>query len=212
MSGSARTKVLLVDSHHISLTGLHTILDNCPDLYVAGVAQDDSAAGALYREVRPDVAVVNTHAHTSEALASITALSEAHPTLPPPNILVLVNNVDDDTEQVLKAGAKGLLSSRCSSQELAAAVRIMATGRSLLIPMGGEAKGCSPLGQLTDREVEVFRLVTRGYTNAEISTLLTLRESTVKSHIQRIMEKLGLRNRVQAVIFAYEKNIVHARS
>ncbi|WP_406384919.1 response regulator transcription factor [Streptomyces sp. NBC_01618] len=201
--------VLLVDSHPISLTGLRTILDGCPDLTVVGVAQDGDTASARYRELRPDVVIVNSHEDATEALDSIGALSRSHSPLPPPNVLVLINNVNAAAGQVLEAGVKGLLSSGSSSQELAAAVRIMATGRSLLIPTAWEESGDSPLGQLTEREIEVFRLMTRGYSNAEISAELILSQSTVKSHIQKVMEKLRLRNRVHAVIFAYEKNIIH---
>ncbi|MGX1881799.1 response regulator transcription factor [Streptomyces sp. NPDC055287] len=208
MSGSAPTSVLLVDSHPISLTGLRTILDNCPDLRVVGVARDGSTAAGRYGELRPDVVIVNSHKDATEALTSVSALFRAQPP-PVPNVLVLVNDVDAAAGQVLQAGVKGLLSSGSSSQELAAAVRIMATGRSLLIPSARQETNGSPLEQLTDREIEVFRLITRGYSNAEISQELTLSQSTVKSHIQKVMEKLGLRNRVHAVIFAYEKNIIH---
>ncbi|MFG2652138.1 response regulator transcription factor [Streptomyces sp. NPDC048436] len=212
MSGTARTKVLLVDAHPISLTGLRTILDGCPDLHVVGVAQDGGAAAARYRELRPDVVIVNTHSSAAEAVDSVGSLARSHPPLPAPNVLVLLNNVDAAAAEILQAGVKGLLSSSSSSQELAAAVRLMATGRSLLIPTARAGSGDSLLEQLTDREIEVFRLLTRGFSNAEISTELTLSQSTVKFHIQKLMEKLGLRNRVHAVIFAYEKNIIHASS
>nr|WP_272918665.1 LuxR C-terminal-related transcriptional regulator [Streptomyces sp. HUCO-GS316] len=86
----------------------------------------------------------------------------------------------------------------------------MATGRSLLIPRAQKKAGESPLEILTHREAEVFHLMTRGYSNAEISAELALSQSTVKSHIQKVMEKLGLRNRVHAVIFAYENNLIDA--
>lgn len=212
MAASARTRVLLVDAHPISLAGLHTILDGCQDLQVAGAAQDLESAAVRYRELEPDVVVINTHAHAAEAADSAAALSRCHPPLPAPNILVLVNDVDEAYDQVFEAGVRGLLSSGSDSQELAAAVRLVATGRSLLVPTARREPGDSPLGQLTVREAEVFHLVTRGFSNAEISEELTLSQSTVKSHIQKVMEKLGLRNRVHAVIFAYEKNLIHERS
>ncbi|MFD9432708.1 response regulator transcription factor [Streptomyces sp. NPDC060002] len=210
MSVSAHISILLIDSHPISLTGLRTILDSCPDLRVVGVAMDDDTAVARYQELRPDVVVVNSHKDATQALDSVNALSRARSPLSAPNTLVLVDDVDAAMDRVLRCGVKGLLSSGSSSEELAAAVRIMATGRSLLIPRAREDSGGSPLEQLTDREVEVFRLMTRGYSNAEISAELSLSQSTVKSHIQKVMEKLGLRNRVHAVIFAYENNIIHA--
>ncbi|MFE5584811.1 response regulator transcription factor [Kitasatospora sp. NPDC056531] len=211
MPGSARTRILLVDSHHISLTGLRTIFEDYPDLHVEAGARDGRAARESYRDLRPDVVVVNTHAQASETIESILALSDVPPRVPPPNILVLLDNVDD-ANRVIEAGVRGLLSSHSSSEELAAAVRLIATGRSMLIPAGSEGRPTSPLGELTTREAEVFHLVARGYSNAEISAALTLSQSTVKSHIQRLMEKLGLRNRVHAVIFAYEKNVVHTGS
>lgn len=210
MSGAPRVSVLLVDSHPISLTGLRTILDDYPDLRVVGAAQDDDTAASRYQELRPDVVIVNAHKDATQALNSVDALCRPHSPLPPPNVLVLINDVDAAAEQVLRAGVKGLLSSGSGSHELAAAVRIMATGRSLLIPRARQGSSDSPLDQLTEREIEVFRLMTRGYSNAEISEELTLSQSTVKSHIQKVMEKLSLRNRVHAVIFAYEKNIIHA--
>ncbi|SEQ07856.1 DNA-binding response regulator, NarL/FixJ family, contains REC and HTH domains [Streptomyces sp. yr375] len=210
MSVSAHISILVIDSHPISLTGLHTILDGCPDLRVVGVAQDDDTAVARYRELRPDVVIVNAHKDATQALNSVGALSRARSPLSPPNTLVLVDDVDAAVDRALRCGVKGLLSSGSSSEELAAAVRVMAIGRSLLIPRARENSGDSPLEQLTDREIEVFRLMTRGYSNAEISADLSLSQSTVKSHIQKVMEKLGLRNRVHAVIFAYENNIIHA--
>lgn len=210
MSGSPRISVLLVDSHPISLTGLQAILDGCPDLRVASVALDDATAATRYRELRPDVVIINAHKNATQALKSIDALSPPRSTLPPPNVLVLIDDVGAAADQVLQAGVNGLLSSGSSAQELAAAVRIMAAGRSLLIPRAQQDSADSPLDPLTEREIEVFRLMTRGFSNAEISTELTLSQSTVKSHIQKVMEKLSLRNRVHAVIFAYEKNIIHA--
>ncbi|MFI2437068.1 response regulator transcription factor [Streptomyces sp. NPDC018693] len=215
MSGSARTTVLLVDSHPISLTGLRTILEHCPDLQVAGEAADGETAATRYLELRPDVVVINSHTDTdaAEAVRHVGALADAQPSArATPTMLVLINDVATAAERVALPGVKGLLSSRSGSQELAAAVRIMATGRSQLIPTARPGPKSSPLEQLTGREIEVFRLITRGYTNAEISAELTLSQSTVKSHIQKVMEKLGLRNRVHAVIFAYEKNIIHSGS
>ncbi|MFF3905055.1 response regulator transcription factor [Streptomyces sp. NPDC001848] len=214
MSGSARTTVLLVDSHPISLTGLRTILEQFPDLQVVGDAPDGDTAATRYRQLRPDVVVINSHTGTdaAQAVRRVGALAGAEPPLPAaPTMLVLLNDTAA-ADRVRLPGVKGLLSSRSGSQELAAAVRIMATGRSLLIPTARPGPENSPLEKLTVREVEVFRLITRGYTNAEISAELTLSQSTVKSHIQKVMEKLGLRNRVHAVIFAYEQNIIHSGS
>ena len=215
MSGSARTTVLLVDSHPISLTGLRTILEYFPDIQVTGEAADGETAAARYLELRPDVVVINSHTETdaAEAVRRVGAPAGTRPSArATPTMLVLIDEVASAAERVPLPGVKGLLSSRSSAQELAAAVRIMATGRSLLMPTARPGTRSSPLEQLTDREIEVFRLITRGYTNAEISEELTLSQSTVKSHIQKVMEKLGLRNRVHAVIFAYEKNILHSGS
>ena len=210
MSVPPQFSVLVVDSHPISLTGLHTILDCCPDLRVVGTAQDCETAAARYRELRPDVVVVNTHKDAGGALDIVQAMSRARSPLPAANALVLIDDVDAATSQVLQAGAQGVLSCGSSSEELTAAVRIMATGRSMLIPRARKEAEESPLEILTDRECEVFHLMTRGYTNTEISDELALSQSTVKSHIQKIMEKLRLRNRVHAVIFAYENNIIRA--
>lgn len=211
MPGTVATRILIVDAHPISLVGLRTILDDCQDLEVVGAVQDEQEVDGEYRRLLPDVVIVNTHAHASEALCSVVALTALRPPVVAPPVLVLISGSSGEAHEVLRAGAKGLLSNRSSAAELAAAVRLTATGKSLLLP-AGNIRNDSPLARLTDREVEIFRLITRGYSNAEISESLGVSESTVKSHIQHLMDKLGLRNRVHAVIFAYERNIVHARS
>ncbi|MGI5519952.1 response regulator transcription factor [Micromonospora sp. CA-259024] len=208
-----RTRVFLVDSRPISLAGLRTILDDHADLQVVGAAADCEVARARFATARPDVVIVAAHSDAGEAVRSVHLLSRPQPPLVAPKVLVLIRDAATAARQVLDAGGKGLLSSDSDSQEIAAAVRVIATGQSLLVPTARPAsRGDSPLGLLTDREVDVFRLMTRGYSNAEICAELDLSQSTVKSHVQKIMEKLGLRNRVHAVIFAYEKNIVYARN
>lgn len=207
-----RTRVFLVDSRPISLAGLQTILDGYPDLHVVGAAGDSNAAAARCLTARPHVVIVSTHTDAAEAVRSVRLLSRPQPPLAAPNVLVVIGDAARAAGQVIQAGAKGLLSSNSNSQEVVAAVRVVATGRSLLVPTARPTGGESPLGLLTDREVDVFRLMTRGYSNAEICAELELSQSTVKSHVQKIMEKLGLRNRVHAVIFAYEKNIIYARN
>lgn len=211
MPVTAATRILIVDSHPISLAGLRTILAGFQDLEVVGALQDEQDVPAACRKTLPDVVIVNTHAHASEALYTVVALSALRPPQASPNVLVLISGPAGEAHEVLQAGAKGLLSNRSSAAELAAAVRLTAAGTSLLVP-AENSRGDSPLARLTDREVEIFRLITRGYSNAEISDSLRVSESTVKSHIQHLMDKLGLRNRVHAVIFAYERNIVHSRS
>ncbi|MEI5097527.1 response regulator transcription factor [Streptomyces sp. PmtG] len=193
------------------MTGLRTILDGCPDLTVVGVAEDATGAAARFRELLPDAVVVHSHAGAAQALACVCALSRPAPPRPA-NILVLLDNMDAAAGQVLRVGARGLLSSASGSAELAAAVRATAAGRGAALPVRPPGGAAAPLRRLTDRETEVFRLLARGFSNAEISRELTLSESTVKFHIQRIMEKLGLRNRVHAVIFAYEKELIHVGS
>ncbi|MFD9906953.1 response regulator transcription factor [Streptomyces sp. NPDC059063] len=201
-----------MDSHPISLTGLRTILNDCPDLAVVGVAEDGPAAAARCRELRPDVVVINSHTGAAEALACVCALSRPVPPRPA-HVLVLLDNVDAAAGQVLRVGVRAMLSSASGSEELAAAVRATAAGRPPGLPARRPAAaGDGPLRRLTDRETEVFRLLTRGFSNAEISGELALSESTVKFHIQKIMEKLGLRNRVHAVIFAYEKELIRVGS
>lgn len=206
-----RTRVFLVDSHPISLVGLQTILDGFADLQVVGTAGDCDTAAARCQALRPRVVIVSSHDDVAEAVRTVRRLARPQPPLTAPNVLVVIGDPSHAADQFIQAGAKGVLSSSSNSNEVAAAVRVVATGRSMLVP-SARANGDSPLGMLTEREVDVFRLMTRGYSNAEICAELGLSQSTVKSHVRRIMEKLGFRSRVHAVIFAYEKNLVYARN
>lgn len=221
------TRVLLVDARTISRVGLRVLLNNEPDLEVVGEAADvrDTSAGVAQHS--PDVVIIEAQSDSFGARETIRRI--AGPGFPEgrPKVLGLINDINDSADPLLQAGAQGLLLSSSTPEEIIAAVRVVAAGYSVLIPSVSHGV-VDPFPQqedhlpcdgpqddvalhlLTRRERDVFRLIARGYSNAEISETLFLSESTVKSHVQRMLEKLALRNRVHAVIYAYEKGMVRA--
>jgi DNA-binding NarL/FixJ family response regulator len=222
---SSFIRILLVDDRTIVRTGLRVILDKDPDLQVVGEASDSPSALRKVYDLRPNVVLIDALSHTIDAVGMVTALALRN-NGKVPGVLLLANEVDEYARRVFQAGAKGLVLSRSTPGQLLSAIRIVAAGYWVAADAGLShlrsrdeswkvAASRSPaapdeagLGRLTRREKEVLRLLARGFSNAEISTELVLSESTVKSHIQHLLEKLELRNRVHAVIYAYERGLV----
>jgi DNA-binding NarL/FixJ family response regulator len=217
-------RILLVDDQELVRTGFRVILGSVPGLEVVGEAGDGARAIELARELRPDVICMDVQMPVLDGLDAtrrIVADPEATGT-----VLVLTTFDDDDSLfRALDAGASGFLLKTASPEQLVEAVRVLAAGDALLAPevtrrvverasierFGGAAVAprAAELDALTDREEEVFRLVARGLSNAEIATALLVGEATVKTHVSNILLKLGVRDRVQAVVRAYETGFVH---
>ena len=207
-------RILLVDDQELVRTGFRVILGSVPGLEVVGEAGDGAAAIELARRLHPDVICMDVQMPVLDGLDAtrrIVADPDATGT-----VLVLTTFDDDDSLfRALDAGASGFLLKTASPEQLVDAVRVLAAGDALLAPevtrrvierFGGAAAvpRAPELDALTEREEEVFALVARGLSNAEIATGLRVGEATVKTHVSNILLKLGVRDRVQAVVRAYE--------
>jgi DNA-binding NarL/FixJ family response regulator len=212
------TGLVLVDDEELVRTGLRVVLESEPDLTVLGEAGDGAEAVALVRRLRPDVVLMDVRMPVVDGIAATRALVAADD---PPRVLVLTTfGNDGHVYDALLAGASGFLLKRARPAEIVQAVRTVAAGESLLFPaavrdlvagrgrVGGDAlRGAG----LTAREGEVLRAVARGLSNAEIAAELVLGLETVKTHVGNVLAKLGVRDRVQAVVAAYESGFVDPR-
>ena len=209
-------RVLLADDQGLVRAGFRMILRAEPDLEVVGEAAHGREAVEQARELKPDVVLMDIRMPELdgiEATRRVTALD------PPPRVLVLTTfDLDEYVYESLRAGASAFLLKDAPEQQLVAAVRVVADGGSLFSPSVTRrlieqfARPASPsdaaLGALTPREQEVLRLVARGRSNADIAAELVVSEHTAKTHVASILQKLHLRNRVQAVVLAYETGLV----
>ena len=213
-------RILVADDQQLVRSGFRMILRSDPALEVVGEAADGVEAVSLARELRPDVVLMDVRmprVDGIEATRRVTAAGEA------PRVLVLTTfDLDEYVFAALRAGASGFLLKDAPEEQLLAAIRVVADGGSLFAPsvtrrlverfadLGGPAAPPASLAALTARELEVLRLLARGRSNAEIAAELVLSEHTVKTHVARVLSKLDLRDRIQAVILAYECGLVRA--
>jgi DNA-binding NarL/FixJ family response regulator len=210
--------VLIVDDQDLVREGLRMLLEAEPDLVVAGEAADGSQALDQARLLDPDVILMDVRMPTMNGIEATARLVRAGSRS---RILMLTTfNLDEYVYHALKAGASGFLLKDASRDQLTGAVRAVAAGETLLAPAvtrrlieefcGGPAPGTKQAGAggLSERELGVVRLVAQGLSNAEIAASVYLSETTIKSHIARILAKLGLRDRVQVAVYAYEHGIV----
>jgi DNA-binding NarL/FixJ family response regulator len=213
-------RVLIADDQHLVRTGLKVILDSERDIEVIGEATHGREAVSMTRELRPDVAVMDIRMPELdgiEATKQITADNRE----PRTRVLMLTTfDLDEYVFEALRAGASGFLLKDVPATQLAASVRMIAAGDALLAPTITRrlieqfvaARPAAPpppgLDELTPRELEVFRLVATGMSNAEIAAELVIGEATVKTHLTRLLMKLDLRDRVQAVVLAYETGVI----
>ncbi len=214
------TRVLLADDQALVRTGFRLILNAEPGLEVVGEAADGRAAVDLARRVRPDVVLMDIRMPILDGIEATRAL--AGPGAPDPIKVIILTTFDLDEHVVgaLQAGASGFLLKDTPPEDLVRAIGVVASGDALLAPSVtrrllerfASRKASSPpppgLADLTEREHEVLLLVARGLTNAEIAEVLVLGETTVKTHVSRVLSKLDLRDRVQAVVLAYEAGLV----
>jgi DNA-binding NarL/FixJ family response regulator len=211
------TRVLLADDDALMRAGLAAVLSSDPSIELVGEASTGREAIAVARRRRPDVILMDVRMPDLDGIAATRELSA---TLPSARVLILTTFEQDDyIFGGLRAGASGFLLKRTRPEELIAAVHTIAAGESLLSPsvtrrvidrmaeQPDAGIGAAELDELTPRERDVLDLLTRGLSNAEIAEALVVEPSTVKTHVKRILMKLGLRDRVQAVIYAYEHGV-----
>jgi len=207
--------LLLADDQALVRTGLRLILNAEPDLRVAGEAGDGDEAVIEAERVRPDVVLMDIRMPKVDGIAATRAILASAPET---RVLVLTTfDLDEYVVDAFRAGASGFLLKTAPPGQLVAAVRTVHDSDALLAPASTRrlieqhvrpAPEPPELAALTPREREVVRLLGRGLTNAEIAAALVIEPSTVKSHVARVLAKLGLRDRVQAVVFAYDHGIV----
>ncbi|MBO3101510.1 response regulator transcription factor [Cellulomonas fengjieae] len=221
------TRVLLVDDQALIRMGFRLLLSSTDDLEVVGEAQDGQAAVEQVAALRPDVVLMDVRMPGVNGIDATRRIVETHPET---RVLVLTTfDLDEYAFAALRAGASGFLLKDAAPDELAAAVRTVASGDAVVsaritrrmlelfsehLPAGdaqADADAVHPrLTPLTPREVEVLREIAEGLSNAEIAGRLFLSEATVKTHVGRVLAKLGVRDRVQAVVVAYETGLVRA--
>jgi DNA-binding NarL/FixJ family response regulator len=216
------TRVLLVDDQPLVRIGFRAVLDSQADIEVAGEAGDGAEGSRMAATLRPDVVLMDVRMPRMDGIEATRRIVAAGPT---PRVLVLTTfDLDEYVFAALRAGASGFLLKDATPTDLLAAVRAVAAGDAAVAP--GVTRrlieafaphlptdtGRTPLEdrlhQLTDRERDVLGELARGRTNGEIAERLFVSEATVKVHVGRILAKLGLRDRVQVVIFAYENGLV----
>jgi DNA-binding NarL/FixJ family response regulator len=216
-------RLLIVDDQELVRTGFRLFLETQDDLEVVGEAGDGEEAIELARELRPDVILMDIRMPRMDGVEATARLTAAR-IEPPPRVLVLTTfDLDEYVFGALRAGAAGFLLKDAPRERLLEAIRVVHGGDALLSPsitrrlIEDFATRTDPLEpptavleQLTPREREVLILVARGLSNGEIAKRLVVTEATVKSHVGSILMKLDLRDRVQAVVFAYEHGIVAA--
>lgn len=213
-------RVLIADDHALMRNGLHAILDVQEDIDVVGEAEHGAQAVEEAIRLRPDVVIMDIRMPRLDGIEATKRLAAQGGKAP--RVLVLTTfDLDEYVYEALRAGAAGFMLKDTPPRQLAEAVRTVAAGESLLAPAvtkrlieryvsrpRSDTARRERFAELTERELEVLRLITRGLSNAEIGARLFLSEATVKTHVTRILTKLGVRDRVQAVVLAYESGLV----
>jgi DNA-binding NarL/FixJ family response regulator len=210
-----QVRVLLADDEPLVRSGLRAILESEPDLTVVGEADDGAAVVAQARRIRPDVVLMDVRMPRVDGIAATRLLGQFDGGGPAVIVVTTFEN-DDYVYDALQAGARGFLLKRSTPDDFVNAIRLVHSGESLLFPdairrlatrHGSLGRGLAE-ANLTDRETEVLRLIARGRSNSEIAADLFLGVETVKTHVRNVLAKLGARDRVQAVITAYESGFI----
>jgi DNA-binding NarL/FixJ family response regulator len=224
MGEPGTVRCLIVDDQAMVRDGFGALLDAQPGISVVGRAADGAEGVRLRRKLKPHVVLMDVRMPVMDGLAATAEIVGGRMEDPRSRVLILTTfDLDDYVYEALRAGASGFLLKDAPGDELVHAVRVIAAGDALLAPSVTKrliadftARRRRPLGtpegldELTARELEVLRLIARGMSNAEISRELFIAEQTTKTHVGRILMKLHLRDRVQAVVLAYESGLVAA--
>jgi DNA-binding NarL/FixJ family response regulator len=221
-SSTSLIRIILVDDQELVRTGFRMVLDAQPDMQVVGEAGDGLAAIDLARRQHADVMVMDARMPRLDGVEATRRIRQAGDL---PRVLMLTTfDLDEYAFAALKAGASGFLLKDVPPEELLFAIRSVHSGDSVVAPSttrrlidqfaallpDGDQGTPDELADLTEREREVLILVTQGLSNSEIAQRLFVSEATVKTHVGRVLAKLGLRDRVQAVVYAYEHGLVRA--
>lgn len=219
-------RVLIADDQSLVRAGFRMILDAEPDITIAGEAADGEQAVRAARTLRPDVILMDVRMPVMDGIEATRRLAGPGVAEPSKVLILTTFDLDEYVIEALRVGASGFLLKDAPPDDLVAAVRVVAAGDALLAPSVTRrlldkfarrlpepaADVSGKLAALTDREREVLTLMARGLSNAEIAASLFLGEATVKTHVSRVLMKLGLRDRVHAVIFAFESGLAHPAS
>jgi DNA-binding NarL/FixJ family response regulator len=217
---AAPIRVLLVDDDELMRAGLATVLSSDPEIEVVGQASTGRLAVERVRVGHPDLVLMDVRMPDLDGIAATRRLLAATPEV---KVIILTTFEQDDyIFGAIAAGASGFLLKRTRPEELLSAIHAVAAGDSLLSPSvtrvvlerlarqpAPRPESAGQLADLTSRELQVLELIARGRSNREIATTLVIEESTVKTHVKRILLKLDLRDRIHAVIFAYETGLAH---
>jgi DNA-binding NarL/FixJ family response regulator len=220
-------RVVVADDHEVVRNGFAGLLETQPDITIAGTAADGAEAVRVCRERSPDVVLMDIRMPGMDGIEATRQLTGAGgPAAGRPRVLILTTfDLDEYVYDAIRAGASGFLLKDVTAERLFDAVRVVAAGDALLAPNvtrrliaefatlhRPDTPPATALAALTPRETQVLRLVAEGLSNPEIAARLTVTEETVKTHVSRVLTKLGLRDRTQAVVAAYETGLVVPRS
>jgi DNA-binding NarL/FixJ family response regulator len=217
-----KTRLVIADDQALVRSGFRLIVDARPDLEVVGEAEDGEQAVALVEELDPDVILLDIRMPNLDGIEATKRIVASGSGT---RILVLTTfDLDEYVYGAIRAGASGFLLKDVRPGELVDAIRVVASGNALLgptavdrllrqfsAPVDERPLDTVAVGSLTDREAETLRLLANGLSNAEIAATLVVSETTVKTHVSNLLRKLGVRDRVQAVIAAYDAGVVHPR-
>ena len=222
---SPTIRIVVADDHQVVRAGFAELLGTQPDFTVLGTAADGAEAVRICRELRPDVVLMDVRMPGMDGIEATRQLAGSG--TGGPRILILTTfDLDEYVYDALRAGASGFLLKDATAERLFDAVRVIAAGEALLAPAvtrrlitefarlrpGPDAAPAAGLAALTPRETQVLRLIAEGMSNPEIAARLVVTEETIKTHVSRVLSKLGLRDRTQAVVTAYESGLVVPRS
>ena len=212
-------RVVLVDDQALIRTGFKMILETEDDIEVVGEASDGEQAISMTRSVRPDVVLMDVQMPTMDGLEATGRIVQ-DASIPSRIVILTTFERDDYIFEALRAGASGFLLKNAPSEELVHAVRVVAAGDALLAPSvtrkviegfirrPAQRSNEVELRRLTERETEILQLLATGKSNSELAAHLFVGEGTIKTHVSSVLTKLGLRDRMQAVIFAYESGLI----